>query len=250
MSPSNIQTLPRQNKDVKRAFIPKLDAFMAFDYQAIEMRMLAYYMATQGDLSLANEFKAGMDPHLETAKGLFPGREITDEMRQTAKVLNFSLIYGGGVATLIRQLKITRTQAAELLRDFHRVRPGVKELKEAVIDRYQQVGYLRTLWDRRLHPAHDYKALNYLIQGCSADLMRSALQKVHDELSLPWVASHIVNCVHDEILCDVREDEIEMMAECIPRLMGDDVLEKLVPIEVSIELSRTTWADKEDYVGV
>lgn len=222
---------------------------MAFDYQAIEMRMLAYYMATQGDLSLANEFKAGLDPHRETAKGMYPGREITDELRQTAKILNFSLIYGGGVVTIMKQRKVTRSQAAELLRNFHSVRPGVKNLKEAVIDRYEQVGYLRTLWDRHLHPEKEYMALNYLIQGCSADLMRSALQKVHDELSLPWVASHMVNQVHDEVLCDVSTDEVLMISETVPRLMGDEDIEKMVPLEVEAKISYTNWADMESYVG-
>lgn len=256
MSPSNLQNIHSsgQGLDVKRAFVPKLDAFLFFDYDSIEVRLLAFYLATIGDPSLAEELKHGLDPHLETAKGLFPGVVIDPrtpegkKMRGAGKQLGFSVQYGGGVPTIMRQLKCSRGEAASLLKAYHIARPGVKILKSAIWERYQEVGYIRTLYDRQLHPDSEHKCLNSLCQGCAADLIRDALQKIHDDLTLPWTASHIVNTVHDEIIIDAAEDEIPELVRRMPTLMGNAEVEKIVPIEVSVEISRINWASKESYV--
>jgi len=101
----NVQNIPRSQKDVKRAFEPKLDAFLFFDYKAIEVRLLAYYLSRGiNDNSLANEINNGADPHLVTAQGLYASERITDDQRQVGKTLNFSIIYGGGTPTIMRQL--------------------------------------------------------------------------------------------------------------------------------------------------
>lgn len=240
--------------DVRRAFVPKLDAFLFFDYVAVEIRLLAYYMATIGDLSLASELKEGLDPHLESAKGLFPSKTIDPssyegkQMRNAGKILNFSIQYGGGVPTIMRQLKCGRGEAASLLKAYHQARPGIKVLKEAVWQRYQEVGYIRTIDNRQLHPQSQHLTLNALIQGSASELMRDALAKIHNSLSLPWIASHIVNTIHDDVQLDVLESEIPELVRDVPALMGNAEIEKVVPIEVSIELSRTTWADKTEFV--
>lgn len=239
--------------DVRRAFIPKLDAFLFFDYVAVEIRLLAYYMATIGDLSLANELKNGLDPHLESARGIFPGKTLDlstpegKQMRAAGKILNFSIQYGGGVPTVMRQLKCSRGEAASLLKAYHKARPGIKALKEAVWNRYQEVGYIRTLDDRQLHPSSEHLTLNALIQGSAAELMRDALRKIHEHTTFPWCASHLVNTIHDEAVLDAAEDEIPGLVHDVPDLMGNKTVEKIVPIEVSCEISRTSWADKAPY---
>lgn len=220
---------------------------MYFDYASIEPRLLAYYMATQGDDSLAAEFRGGKDVYVETAKKLERFDEIGDRERQIAKQLMLSMIYGGGVPTLIKQLKIDRREAAGLLKAFHKARPGVKDLKEAVWGRIQQRGYVNTLFDRHLHPQSAHLALNALIQGCGADLIRDAMLKIADDLSVPWCISHMVNSVHDEIQLDCKENEIPGLVERIPYLMKNSMIEVHVPVLTSIEISRTTWADKEEY---
>lgn len=245
----NVQNVPRNQRDVKSVFLPKLDALMYFDYASIEPRLLAFYMATQGDDSLASEFRAGKDVYIETAKKLERFDEIGDRERQIAKQLMLSMIYGGGVPTLMKQLKIDRREAAALLKAFHQARPGVKALKEAVWERYQERGYLTTLFHRHLHPQSEHLALNALIQGCGADLIRDAMLKVHEDLSVPWASSHMVNSVHDEIQLDCAEDEIPGLVERIPYLMKNEIIEKHVPVLTSIEISRTTWADKQEYAA-
>ena len=90
----NVQNIPRSQKDVKRAFVPKFDAFLFFDYKAIEVRLLAYYLARGiSDNSLATEINNGSDPHLVTAQGLYNQEKVDDEQRQVGKTLNFSIIY-------------------------------------------------------------------------------------------------------------------------------------------------------------
>lgn len=245
----NVQNIPRSQKDVKRGFIPKLDAFLFFDYKAIEVRLLAYYLSRAiGDSSLADEINAGSDPHKITAQGLYGRENVTDEERQVGKTLNFSIIYGGGTPTIMRQLGVDFKEARRLLKAYHETRPGIKKLNEQIDQTLNSRGYISNLYGRRLHVEESHKALNALIQGSAADLMRDAVVRVSDRLDKHY-ASHIVNIVHDEIIIDADEDEIENLVSIIPTLMGNNNVEKYVNIETDCEISFTNWADKEEYIG-
>lgn len=243
----NIQNIPRTQKDVKRAFTPKLDAFLFFDYKAIEVRLLAYYLSrTIRDTTLADEITNGMDPHLVTAQGLYGRENVTDEERQAGKTLNFSIIYGGGAPTIMRQLGVNYKEARRLLKAYHATRPGINQLKDIIAQKLVAQGYITSLYGRRLHVQEDHKALNALIQGSAADLMRDAVVRVHAELYAKY-ASHIVNIVHDEIIIDADEGEIQHLVMLVPTLMGNKTVEPFVPIETDCEISYTNWADKEEY---
>jgi DNA polymerase I len=245
----NVQNIPRSQKDVKRAFVPKLDAFLFFDYTAIEVRLLAYYLAKAiGDTSLADEINNGSDPHRITAQGLYQREDVTDEERQVGKTLNFSIIYGGGTPTIMRQLGVPYKEARRLLNAYHQTRPGIKALNETISRTLGMRGYIQSLYGRHLHVQEDHKALNALIQGSAADLMRDAVVKVHKELSTEYRA-HIVNIVHDEIIIDTVEDEIGRLVSVIPPLMGNKMVDEFVTITVDCEISRTNWAEKEEYNG-
>lgn len=247
----NFQNVPRSLKEVKAGFVPKQDAFMFFDYSNIELRILAYYLATTlDDWSMADEFIKGQDLHLNTAIGIFnvPYAQITEELRQKAKILNFSVVYGGGVPTLIRQGIVSDYESGKkLLKNFHSTRPGIKILRERIIQRIDEVGYILTPWGSRLHPLEDHKALNVLIQGCAADLMRHGIRSVCNHVRLNSLASHIVNVVHDEIMMDCVRGEILRLHENVPKLMVYEQLNDIVPIKTSVEISHTNWADKFDY---
>src|SRR4051812_14476789 len=120
----NMQNIPRRDKVIKRVFVPKLDYFLMLDYKQIEYRMLSYYLAQIGYPEMTEVFKDGRDLHVESAKGaLGLSREPTDEERQIGKTLNFSLVYGGGVGTIMRQLDLEATRAFEILRGFHNTWP-------------------------------------------------------------------------------------------------------------------------------
>ena len=245
----NVQNIPRSQKDVKRGFVPKLDAFLFFDYKAIEVRLLAYYLARAiGDRSLANEINAGADPHRITAQGLYGTEEITDDQRQVGKTLNFSIIYGGGTPTIMRQLGVDFKEAKRLLAAYHATRPGIKMLTQTIGETLDNRSYIQSLYGRRLHVEEPHKALNALIQGSAADLMKDAVVRV-DKYLYANFATHIVNIVHDEIMLDADESEIPTLVKTIPTMMGNKEVEQFVSIETDCEISWTNWAEKEEYRG-
>lgn len=197
---------------------------------------------------MANEFNQGLDPHTETARHLFKKQDIDDRERQIAKRLAFSLVYGGGVSTLIQQGLIkTYPQGKALLREFHEARPGIAMLQGRITQRLQERGYITTLWGRHLKPQEEHKALNALVQGCSADLMKAALRKVHHWLAGQKLESHLVNVVHDELMLDCRTSEVERLVESVPGLMSDARIAEVLPVETSCEISYTSWAEKVGY---
>lgn len=243
----NLQTIPRKDKVVKKAFIPKLDALMFFDYDQVELRLLAYYMAVLGERSMADAIVAGKDLHSESAIGALQLLvEPTEEQRQVGKTLNFSLVYGGGTPTIMRQLGVDFPAARNLLRNFHKRWPGIQVVQAVIDSEIDRKGYIKTLFGRHLHPESQHKRLNALVQGCAADLMRNALVTIDENLK--GATSHLINVVHDEVQLDVIEHEAPILAEKIPQWMDYQPVSEVVPIAVSCEISRTTWAEKETYV--
>lgn len=262
----NIQTLPRKDKLVKRAFVPKLDYFLFADYDQIEMRILAYYMAKLGDTSMKDVLAdPDTDLHVESAKGIFRlDRDPTDPERQLGKNMNFSMVYGGGKPAVLRYLhqfnmetdgdKVPETwkYAQEVLDRFHARWPGigrvVRGLKEANAER----GYIRTINGFPLHPESEHKMLNMLVQSGAAEFTRRSLRITYKELGKLGFQSHLVCTVHDENALDVLADEFYALAELVPVWMDCfPEVSEVVPITTSLEVSDTNWADKKGYsVGV
>jgi len=182
--------------------------------------------------------------------GIFniPINSVTEEQRQRAKVLNFSIVYGGGIPTLIRQGIASDYLEAKRIRDaFHATRPGISILSRRAIARLNDVGYIQTPWGSRLHPQDDHKVLNVLIQGCAADLMRHGIREVSAYTRMNSMTSHIVNVVHDELMLDCVRGELLRLHENIPRHMTYDIINDVVPIKTSCEISYTNWAEKTEY---
>lgn len=240
----NLQNLPREDKVVKRCFIPKLDRFIFADYNSIEYRILGFYCdVVCGDSSIVDEFKMGYDPHIRTAELIFPNVSITDEERQIAKTLNYSALYGGGAATVSKQLKINPSEAASFLTAFHAARPGIRLLHSKVTNGIQRRGYLQTIAGRRLRPDSEHKGLNYLLQGTAADVMRHALVKVDKELK-PF-RSHLVATTHDDLIIDATEPECFTIIPLLASWMQYPAISERIPIIVDIEHSEVSWGDKQ-----
>lgn len=256
----NFQNIPRQNKTIKKAFLPKEDLLAFFDYSQIEYRLLAYYMAAQlGDYSMAEVFKQGTDVHSATARlmlGKSEDEDLSDADRQVGKVGNFSIIYMGGVPTLMRQLKCDEDEAKRLLKKLKETMPGARKLMDAILEVYHDRGYIESIAGRPL--THDPKVeakkgrkraesalLNYLIQGSAAELLRDALIKTHHGLEELGMESHIVNNVHDEVTIDAVEPELATLAELVPQWMDNAQVAEYVPVVVDMEVSRESWADKK-----
>jgi DNA polymerase-1 len=260
----NIQTIPRDQKDVKRSFRPKLDAFLSLDYPNIELKLLAWYLDSLGYPSMGEAFRNGLDLHIATAAGIYglPFDEVTDAQRQVGKRLNFSIVYGGGIPTLVRQgVAADATEALELLRGFHGAWPGIgwqRKHVEAphgtmswhIQNRLKERGYITTLWGRHLRPQESHKALNALVQGCAADLMEWALINVDDHLKELGMKSHLVLTVHDNAMLDCAEDELDALVSLVPGWMTYDLVEKVVPISPEPEVSFDTWADLKKWSDI
>ena len=264
----NFQNIPRQDKIIKRAFLPKQDALLFFDYAQIEYRLLAYYLSEQlGETRMAEAFKEGLDPHTVTAKiildavGIEYDEPLSDFYRQVGKTGNFSIVYSGGVPTIIRQLtragwKCDRQLASRILKAIRSEMPEVVALEESINEVLDERGYIKTLWGRPLHPDPKIleeegrrsayrKMLNALIQGCAADLLRNSLRQTARGLKEGGYRSHMVNNVHDEVQLDIVESELDELAILVPQWMDSAEISRVVPVEVDMEISYHSWADKE-----
>jgi DNA polymerase-1 len=259
----NVQNIPRDDKVVKSAIVPKLDALFFADYPNIELKLLAYYLNNIGHPSMAEFFRQDRDAdlHIKTAAGVFgvPFDKVTDSQRQVGKRLNFSIVYGGGIPTLIKQgVASDADEALELLSAFHGAWPGIgwetkrKRAKEGTLawwikKRVEERGYITTLWGRHLHPRAAHSALNALCQGCAADLMKWALIEIHEWTKTEGLKSHLINMVHDEIAMDAVKEELPLLAANVPDLMVYEQIGTVVPIRPEPDVSYTSWADKQPY---
>jgi DNA polymerase-1 len=258
----NVQNIPRDDKVVKAAFMPKHDLLLFFDYPNIELKMLAWYMEKIGHPAMADVFREGADLHRRTAAGLFgvPEGQVTDAQRQTAKRVNFSIVYGGGIPTLIEQgVCKDAKEALNLLKRYHGTWPGigwqtrrspakVGTLAWKLDQRISTRGYITTLWGRHLRPHSEHVRINCLCQGCSADLIKYSMVRVHRFCAENGLRSHLVNSVHDEICLDTVTEELPILLREVPRLMDYEPIGSVVPIRPEPEISYTTWADKAPYM--
>jgi DNA polymerase I len=200
-------------------------------------------MAVLGDDSMAAAIIAGKDLHSESAIGaLGLSSAPTDEQRQVGKTLNFSLVYGGGTPTIMRQLEIPFPEAKKLLRNFHGRWPGIQIVINTINNEIARKGYIKTLFGRNLRPDSEHKRLNALVQGCAADLMRWALVNVDEQLK--DADSHLVSVIHDELIIDSTKAELDWLVEMVPQWMRYPEVEEFVPIGVDPEVSFTNWAMK------
>lgn len=214
---------------------------------------------------MADVFRRGDDLHEASARallGLGVGAELSDEQRQVGKVFNFLTIYGGGAKKAATSLGVSEARAKDLQGVFHATWPGIRLLHNppfrngtyakgsgpgAIQRQLERKGYITTLFGRHLHPESQHKALNALIQGCAADLIRHSMVKVTDYLLENECESRIVNVIHDELMLDAANPEIPELVERVPILMDYDGVSEIVPIGVDCEISTTNWADKEGY---
>jgi DNA polymerase-1 len=244
----NIQNLPRGDMTVKELFCPKQDALVFADWSQIEPRLTAYFMGRMGDTKLAEFIKTEGDAYMATAVGVYgkPADEVTKEERQTCKMVFLSLLYGAGNRRLSQSLGVSMAEASRIRDEFYGAWPEVPALLDGILRTYRRRGYIRTPWGRRLHPHADHAAINHLVQGSAADLMKQALVRAHKRLTMDGLLdSHIVATVHDEIIFDAGTEELPALTkEIIPQAVNDESINEIVPIVVDIEVSSTNWAEK------
>lgn len=246
-SDPNLQNIPvrtEAGRRVREAFIAERGMLVSADYSQIELRIMAH---VSDDANLQQAFAAGEDIHRATAAEIF-GVSLADvgsEQRRAAKAINFGLIYGMGVFGLASNLGITRDAAQAYIDRYFARYPGVAQYMEHTRQLARQQGYVETVFGRRLQmpdiragsgprrQAAERAAINAPMQGTAADLIKLAMVAVQDWLDAERLATRMIMQVHDELVLEVPDDELDLVRARLPELMCG-VAELRVPLVAEV----------------
>jgi len=247
-SDPNLQNIPvrtAEGRRVRQAFIAAPGSkLVAADYSQIELRIMAHLSQ---DTSLLAAFSAGQDIHRATAAEVF-GVEtdaVTSDQRRSAKAINFGLIYGMSAFGLARQLGIGRKQAAEYIELYFTRYPGVQNYMNNIRYSAAEKGYVETFFGRRLYlpeinsrngmrrQAAERTAINAPMQGTAADIIKLAMISVQSWLESSALNSKIIMQVHDELVLEVPESELDVIKQGLCERM-ENAAELLVPLVVDV----------------
>ncbi|MGP9421206.1 DNA polymerase I [Ewingella sp. AOP8-B2-18] len=252
-SDPNLQNIPVRNEEgrrIRQAFIaPKDHCIVAADYSQIELRIMAHLSKDEG---LLKAFAEGKDIHKATAAEVFgtPLDNVTGEQRRSAKAINFGLIYGMSAFGLSRQLNIPRKESQRYMDLYFERYPGVLEYMERTRTQASEKGYVETLDGRRLYlpdikssnamrrKGAERAAINAPMQGTAADIIKRAMIKVADWLLQPDAPrARIIMQVHDELVFEVHNDDVEAVSEKVRSLM-EGSMELAVPLKVEVGVGK------------
>ncbi len=247
----NLQNLPVSDEISKRVryavISPPGYSLVWADYSQVELRILAHLSQ---DEKLIEAFKEGKDIHFETARHLFETKEVDERMRRVAKTVNFGIIYGMSPHGLSERLGIPLKEAEEFIERYFRNFPKVKEFIESTLSEAYKKGFVRTIFGRK-RPLPELKERNYhvrsfgeraavnaVIQGSAADIMKMAMVKLDRELS--DLNSYMVLQIHDEVVVEAPQEAVGQVKEVIRETM-EGVVELSAPLKVEVE-SGKRWS--------
>ncbi len=249
-SEPNLQNIPvrtEAGRKIRKAFIAeKGQKLISADYSQIELRVLAH-MADIPQLKKA--FEDGLDIHAMTASEMFgtPIEGMDPMVRRQAKAINFGIIYGISAFGLANQLGISRGEAGDYIKTYFERFPGIKEYMEAVKKQVHADGYVTTIFGRKAHYPdvntknpnmrnfYERAAINAPIQGSAADILRRAMVRMEDRLTASKLDAQMLLQVHDELIFEVPEDQVEATIPLIKDVMEnacDPALKLSVPLQV------------------
>ena len=242
----NLQNIPirtESGRRIRKAFIaPKGYKILAADYSQIELRIMAHL---SGDKGLREAFAKGLDIHKATAAEVFDESldDVTTEQRRSAKAINFGLIYGMSAFGLAKQLRIGRVEAQSYIDTYFARYPGVAQYMDDIRRLASEKGYVETLLGRRLYlpeinsrngmrrQAAERTAINAPMQGTAADIIKAAMINVDRWLDQSGVDAKIIMQVHDELVLEVAETQVEEVSKQLCELMSQ-ACELAVPLIV------------------
>jgi len=245
----NLQNIPiksLEGKKIRECFVaPKNHVLISADYSQIELRILAH-LARINDLIEA--FNFDKDIHKTTASQIFgvPENLVDEAMRNKAKTINFGIIYGISPYGLSRQLKISNKEASEYIKSYFEKYSGIKEYMQSNIDFARQKGFVETISRRKcfindinnknpiIRQEAERQAINAPIQGSAADIIKKAMIKLHHSLIENNLKSKLVLQIHDELLIETPESEIEKITEILKVAMTETY--KLV-VDLKVDFS-------------
>ncbi|MFG0318118.1 MAG: DNA polymerase, partial [Planctomycetota bacterium JB042] len=241
----NLQNIPIRTEDgrrIREAFVPRREGnlLLSADYSQVELRILAHL---SGDDQLRRAFREGKDVHRWTASLIF-GMEIGEvppDLRGRAKAINFGVVYGMGPQRLAQETGMSVADAQEFIEAYFRTFAGVKEFLDRTLEDARRNGYVTTILGRRRYISElDSKhprmaamaknvAVNTPIQGSAADLIKVAMLRLHERLASERLDARMILQVHDELVLDVPEGELDRTRETVV-----DVMEKAFELEVPL----------------
>lgn len=231
----NLQNIPirtDRGREIRKAFIPREKGWvlLSADYSQIELRIVA---AISRDEAMISAFKENKDIHTATAARVYNVSEadVTKDMRRAAKAVNFGIIYGQTAFGLAGSLGIGRTEAKEIIDNYFLQYPGIKQYMDDTINYARENGYVKTLKGRKRYLADinsanqtvrgfaERNAINSPIQGTAAEMIKLAMIKVHHALKKTTLQSRMILQVHDELVFDVPENEVEELKQLVVSCM-------------------------------
>ena len=232
---------------IRRLFIPREGySLVSFDYSQMEVRVfLSYLHNDEVNLLLQRD---DIDFHGEAAKIAFHVDEGDDEYkfyRQMAKNITFGVIYGIGKARLANQLNVSEREALQYKKKYFAGMQGAKLFIDKVARTVENRGWVKNMYGRiyKIPSDFSYKGVNYLVQGTSADMLNERMVEVHEYLKNK--RSNLVLQVHDEIICEIHNEELDEVSSRIRELMEVNSLN--IPLKVDVEICKTSWATKKDF---
>src|SRR5690606_20707854 len=246
----NLQNIPirtPEGRKIRQAFIAAPGSLLlSADYSQIELRVLAH-MAEIPQLRQA--FSEGIDIHAMTASEMFgvPVRDMPPEVRRRAKAINFGIIYGISAFGLANQLSISRAEAGDYIKRYFERFPGIRDYMEATKAFAREHGHVETLFGRRAHypdirasnPSlrafNERAAINAPIQGSAADILRRAMVRMDDALAAAGLNARMLLQVHDELVFEVSEAEVDDAIPVVRRVMEGAAMPAVamrVPLQV------------------
>lgn len=249
----NMQNIPIRTEEgnrIRRAFVPADDLyFLSADYSQIDLRVMAHYSQ---DKALLQAFQSGADIHSRTAAQIFSISEllVNAEMRRVAKSINFGIVYGMSAFGLSSQLAISRKEAQQFIDRYFDHYSGVKNFMGKVVEQAREDGYVTTLLNRRRAVPEidstnrvrrefaERTAINTPIQGTAADIIKLAMIAVEPALKKEGLSAKLLLQVHDELVFELPEQEIEQTKKVVSRVM-ENALKLDVPLVVNFEQGRS-----------
>jgi DNA polymerase-1 len=247
----NLQNIPirtEKGREIRKAFVPR-DAdylLLAADYSQIELRIMADF---SGDPTMIEAFRLSRDIHASTASKVFkvPLEQVDGEMRRKAKTVNFGIIYGISAFGLAQRIGISRKEATDIIEAYFEEFSAVKRFMDDSINRARELEYATTLLSRRrylrdinsrnatLRGYTERNAINAPIQGTAADIIKKAMINIHEWLIQEKLGTKMILQVHDELVFDAVQEEVDHITPKIKELMATALLlPHGVPLEVEV----------------
>lgn len=245
----NLQNIPirlEEGRKIRKAFVPSEKGWyiLAADYSQIELRVLAHI---SGDERLKEAFTLDMDIHTKTAMDVFGvgPDQVDSNMRRQAKAVNFGIVYGISDFGLSQNLNITRKEASQFIEQYFEVFRGVRQYMDDIKMQARRDGYVTTLLERRrylpdikasnfnIRSFAERTAMNTPIQGTAADIIKLAMVRMAETIQERKLASRMLLQVHDELVFEVPEDELELMKELVPNVM-ESAIKLDVPLKADV----------------